>query len=229
MSGSANTASSSTRPSASLGRRPSPSWDTTSRHRGPSSSLPGWVRSPLSPTPAMYSPFYNRFLPRTAHLMRLLYEALWGKTPKDMLNWSAGMDKAFDAAKAARANAALLAHPSPTAHVAHMTDASDYAVGAVCEQWVGGAWQPLAFFSPSSSVKTSESTAPLTGNCSPSSSPPDTLGSCWRAGSSQPSWTTNHHGIDLGAVVWASTASALGYLRVHHVHPAPVGQGQLCR
>ena len=45
------------------------------------------------------------------------------------------------------ANAALLAHPSPTAPVALTTDASDYAVGAVCEQWVGGAWQPLAFFS----------------------------------------------------------------------------------
>ena len=91
--------------------------------------------------------FYNRFLPHAAHLMRPLYEALRGKASKDVLDWSADMDKAFAAAKTALANAALLAHPSPTAPVALTTDASDYAVGAVCEQWVGGAWQPLAFFS----------------------------------------------------------------------------------
>ncbi|KAJ8405683.1 hypothetical protein AAFF_G00316630 [Aldrovandia affinis] len=41
----------------------------------------------------------------------------------------------------------MLAHPSHTAPIAITTDASDYAVGAVYEQWVGGAWQPLAFFS----------------------------------------------------------------------------------
>ena len=46
------------------------------------------------------------------------------------------MTDAVDAAKTALFNAALLAHPSPTAPVALTTDASDYAVGAVCEQWV---------------------------------------------------------------------------------------------
>ena len=91
--------------------------------------------------------FYNRFLPHAADLMRPLYEALRGKAPKDVLDWSAGMDEAFAAAKTALASAALLAHPSPTAPIALTTDASDYAVGAVCEQWVSGAWQPLAFFS----------------------------------------------------------------------------------
>lgn len=91
--------------------------------------------------------FYNRFLPHAAQLMRPLYDALRGQRPADVLDWSAGMAAAFDAAKTALANAALLAHPSPTAPVALTTDASDYAVGAVCEQWVGGAWQPLAFFS----------------------------------------------------------------------------------
>ena len=91
--------------------------------------------------------FYNRFLPHAAHLMRPMYEALRGKLPKDVLDWSSEMDIAFTAAKAALADAALLAHPSPAAPIALTTDASDYAVGAVCEQWVGGAWQPLAFFS----------------------------------------------------------------------------------
>jgi len=41
----------------------------------------------------------------------------------------------------------MLAHPSPKAPIAITTDASDYAVGVVYEQWVGGAWQPLTFFS----------------------------------------------------------------------------------
>ncbi|KAJ8353208.1 hypothetical protein SKAU_G00207750 [Synaphobranchus kaupii] len=91
--------------------------------------------------------FYNCFIPHAAHVMRPLYEALRGKVPKDEVDWSPGMDDAFGAAKSALAAAALLAHPSPTSPVALTTDASDYAVGAVCEQWVNGAWQPLAFFS----------------------------------------------------------------------------------
>lgn len=45
----------------------------------------------------------------------------------------------------ALASAALLAHPSPSAPIALTTDASVYAMGAVCEQWVGGVWQPLPF------------------------------------------------------------------------------------
>ncbi|XP_056128342.1 uncharacterized protein LOC130106298 [Rhinichthys klamathensis goyatoka] len=76
--------------------------------------------------------FYNRFLPRAAQLMRPLYYALRGRRPADVLAWSPEMADAFDAAKTALANAALLAHPSPTAPVALTTDASDYAVGAVC-------------------------------------------------------------------------------------------------
>ena len=63
------------------------------------------------------------------------------------MDWTESRDKAFVATKAALANATMLAHPSPTASIAITSDASDYAVGAVYEQWVGGAWQPLAFFS----------------------------------------------------------------------------------
>ena len=91
--------------------------------------------------------FYNRFLPHAAHIMHPLYGALRGKKSKDELDWTSEMDEAFTAAKSALADAALLAHPSPAAPIALTTDASDYAVGAVCEQWVNGGWQPLAFFS----------------------------------------------------------------------------------
>ena len=91
--------------------------------------------------------FDNRFLPHAAHLKRPLYESLQGKRANNEVDWSPERDKAFCATKTALANATLLVHPSPSAPVALTTDASDYAVGAVCEQWVGGAWQPLAFFS----------------------------------------------------------------------------------
>jgi len=43
--------------------------------------------------------------------------------------------------------AALLAHPHPTAPLALVTDASTTAMGAVLQQRVQDAWQPLAFFS----------------------------------------------------------------------------------
>ncbi|KAK7877067.1 hypothetical protein WMY93_032222 [Mugilogobius chulae] len=91
--------------------------------------------------------FYNRFIPRAAHLMHPLYEALRGKKRNQEIEWTLERVQAFEDAKKALANAALLAHPCPLAPVALTTDASDYAVGAVCEQWVNGAWQPLAFFS----------------------------------------------------------------------------------
>ena len=89
--------------------------------------------------------FYHRFIPRAAQLMQPLHEALQDK-PKHAVDWTESRDKAFVATKAALANATMLARPSPTASIAITSDASDYAVGAVYEQWVGGAWQPLAFF-----------------------------------------------------------------------------------
>lgn len=62
------------------------------------------------------------------------------------MDWSSERTDAFDVTKTALANTALLAHPSPTAPVALTTDASDY-IGVVCEQWVDGSWQLLAFSS----------------------------------------------------------------------------------
>lgn len=91
--------------------------------------------------------FYNRFIPHVAHLVWPLNKALGGKYSKDEVDWPPETDKAFNDTKAALANAALLARPSLTAPVALMTDASDYVIGAVCKQWVGGTWQRHAFFS----------------------------------------------------------------------------------
>ena len=90
--------------------------------------------------------FYHSSIPRATQLMLPLQEALQGK-PKHDVDWTESRDKAFDATKAALANATMLAHPSHTASIAITSDASDYALGAVYDQRVGGAWQPLAFFS----------------------------------------------------------------------------------
>jgi RNase H-like domain found in reverse transcriptase len=58
------------------------------------------------------------------------------------------MSAAFEAAKAAVSAATLLAHPSPTADLALITDASGFHVGAVLQQRSNGqSWRPLGFFS----------------------------------------------------------------------------------
>ena len=91
--------------------------------------------------------FYYRFLHHIAHILRPQYEAQKGKTRKQPVDWTAERVKAFKDTKAALARAAMLAHPSTSAPTALTTDASDFAVGAMYEQWVGDAWQPLAIFS----------------------------------------------------------------------------------
>ena len=90
--------------------------------------------------------FYHRFIPRAAELMHPLREERKGPATR-VINWTEEKSKAFDDIKAALANATMLTHPVPSAPIALTSDASDVAVGAVLEQWVGGAWQPLAFFS----------------------------------------------------------------------------------
>ena len=57
------------------------------------------------------------------------------------------MSAAFDEIKAALARAAMIHHPSKKAPLSIATDASDSAVGAVLQQFVAGAFQPLGFFS----------------------------------------------------------------------------------
>lgn len=60
-----------------------------------------------------------------------LHEALKGKAPKHLVDWSSEREKASVDVKTDLAKTTMLAHPSPGVH----------------EQWVDGAWQPLTFFS----------------------------------------------------------------------------------
>ncbi|GFV11454.1 gag-pol polyprotein [Trichonephila clavipes] len=92
----------------------------------------------------------ERFLPKAAEQQYLLSEFLKGsKSKKDSkpLNLSSEAITAFQRCKQALADAALLAHPSPSAPLALHVDASDYAIGGALHQVVDSELQPLAFFS----------------------------------------------------------------------------------
>ncbi|GFV22968.1 transposon Tf2-6 polyprotein [Trichonephila clavipes] len=94
--------------------------------------------------------FCSRFLPKAAEQQYLLSEFLKGsKGKKDSkpLNWFSEAITAFQRCKQALADAALLAHPSPSAPFALHVDASDYAIGGALPQVVDYELQPLAFFS----------------------------------------------------------------------------------
>ncbi|GFX44417.1 transposon Tf2-11 polyprotein [Trichonephila clavipes] len=91
-----------------------------------------------------------RFLPKAAEQQYLLSEFLKGsegKKDSKPLNWSSEAITAFQRCKQALADAALLAHPSPSAPLALHVDASDYAIGGALHQVVDSELQPLAFFS----------------------------------------------------------------------------------
>ena len=88
--------------------------------------------------------FYRCFVPHAAAILRPLTDALAGN-PRS-LTWTPDMRAAFRDIKSALASATLLIHPHPTAPISLTTDASDSHIGAVLQQQVQGAWQPLSFF-----------------------------------------------------------------------------------
>ena len=63
------------------------------------------------------------------------------------MNWSEAHQESFEKAKSALSSAVPLAHPSPSAEVSLVTDASATHVGAVLQQHEKSSWRPLAFFS----------------------------------------------------------------------------------
>ena len=92
--------------------------------------------------------FYRRFLPNGADTLQPLNQLLAAsKDNTKNLPWSDDATAAFTAAKEALADATLLSHPKPDAPTRIATDASDVAVGAVLQQHIGNAWQPISYFS----------------------------------------------------------------------------------
>lgn len=93
--------------------------------------------------------FYRRSLPHAASVQAPLHAYLTDarKNDKREIIWSQEAETAFVKSKNDLANAALLIHPSDTAEIRVVTDASDIAMGAVLEQKLCNSWKPLAFFS----------------------------------------------------------------------------------
>jgi len=93
--------------------------------------------------------FYRRFIPGAAADQILLNDFLKGykKNSKLSISWTPDSITAFNNCKIKLCNATLLSHPSSSARLAIMVDASDTAIGAVVQQFVAGTWQPLSFFS----------------------------------------------------------------------------------
>jgi cleavage and polyadenylation specificity factor subunit 1 len=92
--------------------------------------------------------FYRRFLPQAAMVLKPLTDFMrGGAAASAAVEWSEGMDNAFEAAKKLLAEAACLAHPEPHAQLYVAVDASDTHIGAVLQQRSGKGDQPLAFFS----------------------------------------------------------------------------------
>lgn len=92
--------------------------------------------------------FYRRFMPKAAQIQASLNDLLQGNAKgRAPVNWNPQATNSFEACKQHLAEATLLAHPKSDAPLAVFTDASDVAMGAVLQQKVGDAWQPLEFFS----------------------------------------------------------------------------------
>jgi cleavage and polyadenylation specificity factor subunit 1 len=94
--------------------------------------------------------FYRRFIPAAARILKPLTDQLkGGPKPAAAIPWTADMQAAFAAAKAALAGCVRLIHPTPGAEVALHVDASADHIGAALQQRPHPAapWRPLGFFS----------------------------------------------------------------------------------
>lgn len=94
--------------------------------------------------------FYHRCIPSAARVQTPLNKLLITskKNDKTPVSWTSEADAAFQQCKDDLSRATLLVHPAADAELRLVTDASDYAMGAVLEQsTTDSSWKPLAFFS----------------------------------------------------------------------------------
>lgn len=93
--------------------------------------------------------FYRRYLKGAAETQAPLHELLKGAKKKDKrkVPWTEETIQKFEKCKSDLANAALLTFPQPDCPLCLHTDASDWAIGAVLQQYEAGNWKPIAFYS----------------------------------------------------------------------------------
>ena len=92
--------------------------------------------------------FYRRFLPHLSETLKPLYALLSGKiNNKTKITFSETDTSTFESSKQILEQACLLAFPTHNALTQIITDASNFAAGAVLQQTVSRITKPLAFFS----------------------------------------------------------------------------------
>ena len=91
--------------------------------------------------------FYLRFLPGAASIQAPHHHILSGPKLKGShpITWTDTLTTAFNDCKVRLSQAALLAHPDPSASLAPVTDASATTMDAVIQQRMQDTWQPLSF------------------------------------------------------------------------------------
>lgn len=92
--------------------------------------------------------FYRSYIKDAAQKQATLNNFLRGAKKKDQskVPWTEEAIKQFEACKTELANSAMLAIPNQDLPLAIFTDASNYAVGAVVQQYEAKGWRPLGFF-----------------------------------------------------------------------------------
>lgn len=93
--------------------------------------------------------FYRRYLKDAAKTQAPLHELLKGAKKKDRrkVPWTDETIRCFEKCKADLAEAALLSFPRSGLPLSLCTDASDFAVGSVLQQYENESWKPIAFYS----------------------------------------------------------------------------------
>ena len=99
--------------------------------------------------------YYRRCLRKlknksAAEILQPLYTAATRKEPGVAFTtiWARdNLDQHYADAKELLVRATELSYPDPTAPLALFTDASQYGVGGVLQQWVKGRWEPIGWFS----------------------------------------------------------------------------------
>lgn len=92
--------------------------------------------------------YYHRFIKGLAGIIVPLNDFVKGNPSRNQLiKWNDRAIKAFEETKTAAANATLLVYPNSQGKLQLVTDASDWAIGAVLQQCDKSQVKPIAFFS----------------------------------------------------------------------------------
>ena len=89
--------------------------------------------------------FYSCFVEYLAELLIPLYALM--RTGHAKFTWTMEAEDPFEEVKRRLANATILTHPSDSADIELVTDASGVAMGAVLNQVTGEVRRPLVFWS----------------------------------------------------------------------------------